>query len=233
LHYISGCFVCGSELIYLDKYSKQECYYCKNVFEANVVCSIGHFVCDACHSISANELMLRYCKKNASIDPIELALILMQHKSINMHGPEHHFLVPAVLLTAYYNMKNEPVKKEEKLLMAEKRAKNVLGGFCGFYGCCGAAIGTGIFMSLIMDTTPLSKNEWKTSNLLTSQVLSSIAKAGGPRCCKRNTFIALIETTKFLRKNFKISLQSNVNIKCKFSYLNNECLRTNCIFYKN
>jgi hypothetical protein len=149
-----------------------------------------------------------------------------------MHGPEHHFLVPAVLLTAYYNMKNEPVKKKEKLLIAEKRAENVLGGFCGFYGCCGAAVGTGIFMSLITDATPLSKEEWQISNLLTANVLLSISYAGGPRCCKRDTFIALLETIRYLHDNFSMSLGNNESIKCEFNNLNKECLKNNCFFYK-
>lgn len=231
MNYKAGCFVCGSELIYLDKYSKLECYYCKNVFESNVACSKGHYICDTCHSLSGNELILQYCLQSNNTDPVELALILMRHKSINMHGPEHHFLVPAVLLTAYYNIKNEPVKKKEKLLIAEKRAKNVLGGFCGFYGCCGAAIGTGIFMSLITDATPLSKDEWQVSNMLTANVLLSISKAGGPRCCKRDTFIALLETIKYLHDTLYISFGCNESIKCEFSSLNKECLVNYCPFY--
>jgi hypothetical protein len=32
-----------------------------------------------------------------------MALNLMKNPQIKMHGPEHHFLVPAVLLAAYYN----------------------------------------------------------------------------------------------------------------------------------
>jgi hypothetical protein len=231
LSYNIGCFVCGSELIYLNKYSKLECYYCKNVFESNVACSKGHYICDSCHSISANELILQYCIQSNQTDPIELAIILMRHKSINMHGPEHHFLVPAVLLTAYYNMKNDPVKKKEKLIVAEKRAKNVLGGFCGFYGCCGAAVGTGIFMSLMTEATPLSKDEWQSSNMLTANTLQSIAKAGGPRCCKRDTFIALLETIKYLKEYFHITMNHNSECKCEFSDFNKQCLNNNCKFY--
>ncbi|VUT25840.1 MAG: hypothetical protein MOIL_01256 [Candidatus Methanolliviera sp. GoM_oil] len=56
-----------------------------------------------------------------------------------------------------------------------------LGGFCGYHGDCGAAVGTGIFISLITDATPLSKHEWKLSNLMTAKSLLSIANHGGPR----------------------------------------------------
>jgi len=62
-----------------------------------------------------------------------MAVTLMQHNSIKMHGPEHHYLVPAVLLTAFYNIKGEPAKKKNQLALAEKTSKvMVLGGFCWF-----------------------------------------------------------------------------------------------------
>ena len=43
-----------------------------------------------------------------------MALTLMKSPSLKMHGPEHHFLIPAVLLCALYNAKAEPGEKETK-----------------------------------------------------------------------------------------------------------------------
>ena len=63
---------------------------------------------------------------------------------------------------------------------AEKRAKNVLPAFCGFYGACGAAIGVGIFMSIYTGTTPLTKDTWKLCNMSTADALKEMAKIGGP-----------------------------------------------------
>lgn len=68
-------------------------------------------------------------------------------------------MVPAVWLAAYYNLKGDAVQKEERIKEAAKRAKQILGRFCGFYGDCGAAVGTGIFVSLSPGATPLSKWE--------------------------------------------------------------------------
>ena len=65
-----------------------------------------------------------------------------------------------MLLASYYNIRNEPELKEKKIEDARKRAVNVLGGFCGFYGACGAAVGTGIFISVITEANPLSRDEW-------------------------------------------------------------------------
>jgi hypothetical protein len=231
LNYKTGCVVCGGELVYHDKYSKLECFYCNNKFDTNVVCINGHFICDICHSLPAYETIQQFCLNINLTDPIEMALILMQHNSIKMHGPEHHYLVPAVLLSAFYNINGEPIKKKDQLDIAKKRSKNVLGGFCGFYGCCGAAIGAGIFMSLITGATPLSKKEWQLSNMLTASVLHSIATSGGPRCCKRDTFIALLESIKFLKNIFQTSINYSSNFHCKFSSLNQQCLNHDCIFF--
>jgi hypothetical protein len=57
---------------------------------------------------------------------------------MRQHGPELHFLVPAVLISAYSNTKGEPGEKEAKIKKARQRAEKILGGFCGFYGNCGA-----------------------------------------------------------------------------------------------
>jgi len=158
---------------------------------------------------------------------------LMKNPKVAMHGPEHHFLVPAVLLSAYYNLKNDSVLKEEKIKIAQQRASNVLGGFCGFHGACGAAIGTGIFVSLITGANPLSKHEWKLSNLMTAKSLLSVANVGGPRCCKRVTFLSIIEASDFLREHFGITLPITNSIKCEFSSLNKECLTNDCPFYSS
>jgi len=136
-----------------------------------------------------------------------------------------------VLLAAYYNTKGDPKTKKVKLKEAFKRAGNVLGGFCGFYGNCGAGVGTGIFLSLITDSTPLSTDGWRMSNLMTAQSLMTIAEHGGPRCCKRDTFLAIHEATQFLKENFDISLDTSPQIECQFSALNKECLELKCPFY--
>jgi len=231
MHYKVNCLVCGAELKYEDKYSKTRCYFCEEEFESNVRCINGHFVCDKCHSSPANAVISHFCINSKSKDPIELAVSLMKNPQVKMHGPEHHFLVPAVLLSSYYNFKNDSAVKEEKIKIAQKRAVNVLGGFCGFYGDCGAAVGTGIFISVITGANPLSREEWKLSNLMTAKSLFVIANAGGPRCCKRNSFLAIIEASNFLREQFGVALPVNKDIKCEFSPLNKECIKDDCPFF--
>jgi len=226
-----GCLVCGEELVY-PKTGKLECFYCHHVYDSNASCRNGHFVCDKCQYLLANELIENFSMASRLEDPLELALILMRKPQIEMHGPEHHFLVPAVLLVSYYNIKKDYVEKELKIKEAKIRASNILAEFCGFCGDCGAAVGTGIFISLITNSTPLSTYEWRLCNLMTSKSLFTIANHGGPRCCKRNTFLAIIETVNFLKENFGIAMKINENIKCEFKDLNKECLKQNCPFYQ-
>jgi len=157
----TGCLICGAELTYEIDYTQSECSICHKCYESNVKCKNGHFICDQCHSLSANDLIENVCVNSESNDPMELATILMNSPQLQMHGPEHHFLVPAVLLAAYYNIKGDPEQKKRKIKAARERSSNILGGFCGFHGDCGVAVETGIFVSLVTEATPLSTKEWR------------------------------------------------------------------------
>lgn len=227
----ADCLICAAPLAYHSQVQAFTCVLCGDDFQSEVSCEHGHFICDACHSASANELIEKVCIQSESTQPVELAVELMKSPTIKMHGPEHHYLVPAVLLTAFYNKRNQPEEKIKKLRVARKRAENVLGGFCGFYGACGAGVGTGIFISLITDSTPVSKETWGLANKMTSESLACIAKLGGPRCCKRDTYLALKSASAFVQEHFSIRLPISEPIICGFSHLNRECLLADCPFY--
>lgn len=227
----SGCLVCGKELVYDKRQVRRACIYCRNEKTSNARCKAGHFVCDRCHSLGGNDLIETVCTASEGTDPLELALALMGSPAVKMHGPEHHFLVPAVLLATYCNATGDTGGKEKHIREARKRAENILGGFCGFYGDCGAAVGTGIFVSIVTGATPLSKMEWRLANLMTATSLRAIAMHGGPRCCKRNTFLALKEATTFTSRELGVKMPIDQKIKCLFSRLNKECLKQECRFH--
>ena len=218
-------------MLYHTESTMHVCELCHGHFESEATCEQGHFICNSCHSSSANDLIEKVSIKTISTQPVELAISLMKAPSIAMHGPEHHFLVPAVLLTAYYNQKGAAAEKEKKIKIARGRAQNVLGGFCGFYGACGAGIGTGIFVSLITDSTPLSQESWGTANQMTAESLRCIGALGGPRCCKRDTFMAIKTARKFIKQKFQLTLDIPDTITCEFSKFNQECLEENCPFH--
>ena len=231
-YHSTGCLICGDELKYEKDLKKMSCSVCNESFDSNASCVNGHFICDNCHGLEAYGYIEKYAVNTNSTDPLETAVAIMHNKTVKMHGPEHHYLVPAVLLSAYYNKNNDIENKKKKIAEARKRSEKVPGGYCGFYGSCGAGIGTGIFISLITGATPLSSDEWKLANRMTSKSLLTISDKGGPRCCKRDTFLAIIEAVKFLKKNFKTELPINENVKCDFSSINRECLKDKCDFFK-
>lgn len=224
-----GCLVCGMELVYLTTSEPMACALCGRTCDSNARCSAGHFVCDQCHRADALDVIERFCSSTDGKDPIEMSLILMRHPSVNMHGPEHHFLVPAVLLAAYYNAKGEPGRRSEAVRKARKRAETVPGGQCGLAGDCGAAVGAGIFVSVALGATPLSRDEWRLANLMTAQALKIIAEHGGPRCCKRNSFLAIRTAVRFSKTKLGVTMRAKKPV-CRFSPMNKECLGKECPF---
>lgn len=226
----TGCLICGADLLYIQNEKEMECALCKKPNLSNAHCKNGHFICDVCHESDAFDYIEKYCLQSEESDPAILANEIMKHPSIKMHGPEHHFLVPAVLLTSWYKQENQIEILEEKLSLAKKRSKQILGGFCGYYGSCGAGIGNGIFMSIMQEATPLSAEEWRLGNLLTARSLELIANQGGPRCCKRDSFTAIETAVEFLKQMIDKDIPPS-KIECDFSDLNKECKLTDCQYY--
>ena len=226
-----NCLICKEELIYGNETTKQACCFCKEVYESSIICQKGHYICGSCHSSDAFSTITNFCLKSDSVNPLEMAVTLMNHPSIHMHGPEHHYLVPAVLCTAYLNKTNSKDKLEKLLTEGQKRSKNVLGGFCGFYGACGAGVGCGIYASLIQECSPMNKEEWGLSNLMTAKALENIGKFGGPRCCKRDSFAAIETAIGFTKEYLGVELESYTDLKCTFNKLNKECLARKCKFH--
>ncbi|MFA5331792.1 MAG: DUF5714 domain-containing protein [Methanoregula sp.] len=227
----AGCMVCGKPLKYLETAEQRECSYCHEIRQADAVCEDGHFVCDRCHRLGADDAIEQYCATTTETDPVKMAVTLMVNPVVHMHGPEHHFLVPAVLLAAYCNVTGQPEKKAKLIATARDRAGMIHGGACGFMGDCGAAVGTGIFVSLVTGATPLSRLEWQQANLAVAESLMEIAKHGGPRCCKRNTFLAIKGAIAFTEKTLGVKIPVSPKVTCIFYGMNKECRTTDCPFY--
>lgn len=225
-----NCLVCGENLKYFTAPQKLSCLICGNEFETTVVCQNGHYICDTCHAHRAVDLIGVVCTETASKNPFEIMQALMKQTAIHMHGPEHHTLVGAALLSAYRNCGGE-IDLEKAIKEMQRRGQQVPGGVCGFWGCCGAAISTGIFISIITDATPLKQKEWQLSNLMTAQALQEIAVLGGPRCCKRDSFTAVREAVAFVKEYFDLQMELPEKICCAFSSFNEQCKRKACPYY--
>ncbi len=226
----AGCLLCSADLVYRDAQSVIPCALCGEELSTSAVCANGHFVCDRCHSLGALDLIQHYCSMSDCTDPATMALQLMRQPVLKMHGPEHHYLVPAVLITAWCN-RHDDTEKSAKLKTARQRAEDVKGGFCGFHGTCGAAMGAGIACSIITSATPLSGDPWRLANLMTATCLAAIAEPGGPRCCKRDTFLALQTAIAFLNDQLDTGLPIPKLIRCGFTGSNRECIGRRCPYF--
>lgn len=226
----TGCLLCGAELQYRTVAEPMACAVCGKESLSTAACVKGHFVCDTCHGLDALDWIEARCRTSENRDPIALANELMAHPAVKMHGPEHHFLFPAAMTAAWYNTRGTPQEKAAKLALVRQRAQVVPGGFCGFQGACGAGIGMGIFWSVVTGATPVSKVEWGQANSLTGRALVAIAAHGGPRCCKRDGWLAMSTAIATLQREMGISLEQGAAPSCVFSARNKECTGADCPF---
>ena len=170
--------------------------------------------------------------KGEATDPLALADAIMSTDGFPMHYPSHHYLVPAVLLTVVRAAQNkEGTNLQADLDLALERALTVPGGACGFQGCCGAAVGVGIFWSVITDAAPVSGKPWAIANGATGKALLELAEIGGPRCCKRCSWMSMESTLPKIHELLKIELPATRPV-CHYHSGNHECLRKKCPYYQ-
>jgi len=108
----------------------------------------------------------------------------------------------------------------------------VPGGWCGFYGACGAGIGVGTAVSVLTGATPLTGKTRALANEATAFALGKMVD-GGPRCCKRASRKALEAAIEFLGTRMDIKLSEASPVKCQYVGRNRECIREACAYYGN
>lgn len=221
------CLICGASLMYLENDIEVECSLCHKKEQSKTMCKQGHYVCDSCHT-GGMDTILGVCLAETSKNPIYILQKLMALPFCHMHGPEHHVMVGTALLTAYKNAGGN-IDLPKALVEMQSRGKQVPGGACGFWGACGAGISAGMFVSIITGSTPLANESWGLSNKMTSSALGAIGEVGGPRCCKRDSYLAITKAVEFVKENLGIEMEID-EIKCIHSAHNNQCIGVMCPF---
>lgn len=180
---------------------------------------------------SAVDPVAALCLADTSRNPIEILEKLMSQPDCPMHGPTHHVLVGAALLTAYNNCLPDSSKLdlEEALAEMRERGEQVPGGACGYMGACGASISTGIFMSIVTRNTPFSTDTWRLCNLCTARALEQVALNGGPRCCKRDSYLSVLTAIDFVKENLGVEMVKP-EVRCSRSQINEQCIGKKCPF---
>ncbi len=171
------------------------------------------------------------CMQEKSKNPIEIFIKIAQMDFIRIHGPEHHVLDGAALLTAFYNAGGE-IDLQACLDELMKRGLQMPGATCGMWGVCGAVSSMGAALSIIDGTGPLSSDStWGKHMEFTSKALYRLSQTGGPRCCKRDAFFSFQEAIEHINENYDIKLESSP-IACCFREKNEQCIKEKCPFYQ-
>lgn len=170
------------------------------------------------------------CLQEKSCDPVEIFRHIAQSDAVRIHGPEHHVLDGAALLTAFYNAGGSidlPAALEEMV----KRGLQMPGATCGLWGVCGAVSSMGAALSIIDGTGPLSADDsWGKHMAFTSAALQSLSQVGGPRCCKRDAFLSFQRAVDYINENYGVPVECGP-IRCCFSEKNEQCIAGRCPFY--
>ena len=221
------CLICKAPLEYLETDILMECEICHKTENSKTRCVNGHYVCNDCHT-QGLDTIIGLCMEEASKDPIGIIGKMMALPFCHMHGPEHHVMVGAALLTAYKNAGGD-IDLRSALAEMMNRGKSVPGGACGFWGACGAGISSGMFISIISGSTPLANEPFALSHRMTAKSLEAIGAIGGPRCCKRDSFLSILSAVDFVRENFGIEMEKS-DVVCRYPAQNNQCIGRRCPF---
>lgn len=107
--------------------------------------------------------------------------------------------------------------------------------FCHMHGpkhhtLVGAALSTGMCMSILSGATPLTQASWGQSNLMTARSLLKIGEVGGPRCSKRNSYLSIQAAASYIQETKGVTLEMKP-IVCHRSDSNNQCIGKRCPFH--
>ena len=85
----------------------------------------------------------------------------------------------------------------------------------------------------ILDGTALISDDqhYKKHMEFTSKLMARMAEIGGPRCCKRNAFLAIIMGAEYIKERYGIPMPLG-DIKCEFSSWNKQCIGSRCPFHQ-
>ena len=222
----TGCLLCGEPLEYLREAATLRCALCEEPALADARCTSGHYVCDVCHRSSAVEVIERTCLATSETDMLRLAETIRAHPSFSMHGPEHHALVPAVILATYRNLGGEV--SAAQLRTAMKRGHCIPGGFCGRVGACGAAVGVGAAFGIMLASTPLTPDKRQMAQQVVARVIEAQSRWPAARCCRRETLVVLMEAAQLSRDLLPIPLRAGDLPPCQQHETNKECIPELC-----
>ena len=64
---------------------------------------------------------------------------------------------------------------------------------------------------------------------MTAKALESIGEIGGPRCCKRDSYLSILAAVDYVKDTLGIEMERS-DVICRFSPKNNQCIGKRCPF---
>lgn len=174
--------------------------------------------------------IIESCLSETSRDPAEIFDHIASRDFIRMHGPEHHVLDGAALLTAF---RNAGGRLDLPAALAElmKRGLTMPGAACGYWGVCGAVTSLGAALSIIDGTGPLSADgTWGEHMAFCAQALGKLAGVNGPRCCKRDAFLSFGEAVDYVNHHYPVTLPKTA-LRCRYHTQNPQCIEGRCPYW--
>jgi hypothetical protein len=56
-----------------------------------------------------------------------------------------------------------------------------------------------------------------------------VALNGGPRCCKRDSYLSILSAVDFVKENLGVEME-RTDVTCSRSQINNQCIGRKCPF---
>ncbi|WP_343208027.1 DUF5714 domain-containing protein [Anaerolentibacter hominis] len=171
-----------------------------------------------------------FCIAQNTANPFQIFRAAAEQEFIRIHGPEHHILDGACILTAFRNAGGK-IDLKEALAKLTDQGMQMPGAICGFWGVCGSVTSIGAALAIIDGTGPLtSDSTWGDHMKFTSDALAVMSDVGGPRCCKRNALISMGEAVDYINAAYHLRLEQE-QVVCHFSHKNEQCIRSKCPFF--
>ena len=84
-------------------------------------------------------------------------------------------------------------------------------------------------VSIASGSTPLSVEPFALSHRMTAKSLAAIGEIGGPRCCKRDSFLSILCAIDFAKEQLGVEMEKP-KIVCTHFAKNNQCIGKRCPF---
>jgi len=223
------CSICKGRICYKGYTFNAKCEFCGEQEDAYIICENDHYLCMDCASKEVMDKLYAIITEIKYENPLDVAEAIIAKCGISGHTP--HPITTASLLIGIKNTTGKITY--EQVVEGVERSYEIPGGWCGYYGACGAAIAIGVSFSVMLNATPSDDNERSLANLATSAALAGVAQLGGPCCCIGSIRISLERGIELIKEHLDIVFPEKQKrfSRCWACELQPTCRKERCKYY--